>query len=219
MFELGILVAAYVLGSLAFSPWIARSQGVDLRRHGSGNLGATNVYRVLGWRFGVPALALDVLKGAAAVWLALAIRGDGWGGALPAVAGLMAVVGHMATPFAGFRGGKGVATGLGVFLALSPEAAVLAFGVWLGAVLLTGWISLGSGLAAIALPVFVLATRDALGSRGSWVALLGGVLAVLVVWRHRQNWRRIAEGREQAIWERRRETPDGGAEPGRGGEA
>lgn len=204
------LVAAFVLGSLPWSQWAARRQGVDLREHGSGNLGATNVYRVMGWRWGLLVLLLDVGKGILAVVIARALSP---GGGVPAAAALAAVAGHSFSPFVGFRGGKGVATGLGVFLGLAPLAGSLAFLVWLATVALCGWISVASGVAALLLPVFVLVTREDLGVRFPWVLALSLALTVLVLVRHRANWGRVARGAEQAIWERRSESPSEGAAP------
>jgi len=208
------LVSAFILGSLPWSQWTARRKGIDLRRHGSGNLGATNVYRVMGWQWGLPVLLLDVAKGTLAVALARALSP---GGMLPAAAALAAVAGHMFSPFVGFRGGKGVATGLGVFLGLAPVAGTLAFLVWLATVALCGWISVASGVAALLLPVFVLVTRDDLGTRFPWVLGLSLALTVLVLVRHRANWSRVARGAEQPIWSRRHETPAQGAHPGETG--
>jgi len=205
-----LIPVAFLLGGLPFSLWTARSQGVDLRREGSGNLGATNVYRVLGWRWGLFVLLLDIAKGTLAVALARALNP---GGGFPTLAGLAAVVGHLYTPFAGFRGGKGVATGLGVFLGLAPAAGILSFLVWCSVLALGGWVSVASGAGAILLPFFVLGTREDLGTRFPWVLSLAVTLALMVVIRHRRNWSRLGEGAEQKIWERRRETPEGGAEP------
>jgi glycerol-3-phosphate acyltransferase PlsY len=208
------LVTAFVLGSLPWSQWAARRRGLDLRAHGSGNLGATNVYRVMGWKWGLGVLVLDVAKGTLAVVVARSLSP---GGGLPAAAALTAVAGHAFSPFAGFRGGKGVATGLGVLLGLAPLAGALSFLVWLAVVALCGWISVASGVAAVLLPVFVVTTRQDLEARFPWVFALSLALTVLVLVRHRANWRRVARGAEQPIWERRPETPSGGAAPGRPG--
>ena len=205
------LVAAFLLGSLPFSFWIGRLHGVNLREHGSGNLGATNVYRVVGWHWGILALILDVAKGTAAVAVARVIAPAHAAGLVPTLAGLFAVAGHMFTPFAGFRGGKGVATGLGIFLGLAPTAGVLVLAVWAAVMAFTGWVSVASGIASIFLPVFVIFTRDALGPRYPWVLGLAALTMLLILIRHRTNWKRVAEGREQAIWEKRRETPEEGA--------
>jgi glycerol-3-phosphate acyltransferase PlsY len=205
------LVAAYLLGSLTWSLWAGRLHGVDIRRHGSGNLGATNVYRVLGWRWGIGVLLLDIGKGTAAVVLARVLAPPAVQGFLPAAAGMAAVAGHMFTPFARFKGGKGVATGLGVFLGLAPEAAILSFLVWLAVLAFTGWVSVASGVGAILLPIFVALTREDLGPRFPWVLGVSILLTLLVLVRHRTNWKRVATGREQAIWDNRPETPEGGA--------
>ena len=205
-----LIPTAYLLGGLPFSLWVARSRGIDLRTQGSGNLGATNVFRVLGWRWGLFVLALDIAKGALAVALARLLSP---GGGLPTLAGLAAVIGHLYTPFAGFRGGKGVATGLGVFLGLAPDAAILSFLVWCSVLAFGGWVSLASGAGAVLLPLFVLGTREDLAARFPWVLSLAVTLALMVVIRHRRNWSRLGDGSEQKIWERRRETPEGGAEP------
>jgi glycerol-3-phosphate acyltransferase PlsY len=205
------LVAAFVLGSLPFSFWIGRLHGVNLREHGSGNLGATNVYRVVGWHWGLIALVLDVAKGTAAVAVARVLAPAGAAGLVPALAGLAAVGGHMFTPFAGFHGGKGVATGLGIFLGLAPTAGGLALAVWAAVMVFTGWVSVSSGIASVVLPLLVVFTRDDLGPRFPWVLGLAVFTMLLILVRHRTNWKRVAEGREQAIWEKRRETPEEGA--------
>jgi glycerol-3-phosphate acyltransferase PlsY len=203
-----LLVAGFLLGSLPWSLWWARSRGIDLRKVGSGNLGATNVYRALGLLPGLAVLALDIGKGTLAVILA---RTFAEGGAVPAVVGLAAVAGHMASPFARFRGGKGVATGFGVFLGLAPLAAVGALLVWGAALILGGWVSVASALGALVLPVFVHLSRLDLGPRYPWALGLSILVAVLIIVRHRANWARLARGREQAIWENRPETPGEGA--------
>ncbi len=212
-FLLFSLVAAFFLGSLPWGLWAGRLRGVDVRRHGSGNLGATNVYRVLGWKWGVGVLLLDVAKGTAAVALARAAAPAGAAGAGPAAAGLAAVAGHMLTPFAGFKGGKGVATGLGVILGLAPGAGAMSFAVWVAVMAMTGWVSVASGIASLFLPAFVVVTRADLGPRYPWVLALSALICALVLVRHRSNWKRVSEGREQAIWEHRAETPEGGAAP------
>ncbi len=214
MIAAAVLLLAFFLGSLPWSLWVGKAHGVDLRRQGSGDLGATNVYRVLGARWGILVLLLDIGKGTAGVLIARALVPGPLAGGLPALAGLAAVAGHAFTPFAGFRGGKGVATALGVFAGLAPLSALLAFLVWGAALAFTGWVSVASGIAALVLPVFVVMTRDLLGPRAPWVLGLALVIMVLVLLRHRTNWRRVREGREQAIWEKRAETPEAGAERG-----
>jgi glycerol-3-phosphate acyltransferase PlsY len=119
----------------------------------------------------------------------------------------------MLTPFAGFRGGKGVATGLGVFLGLAPLPATMAFLVWGATLALCGWVSVASAIAASLLPAFLVLSRDTLGPRFPWTVGLGVVVAVLVLVRHAPNWKRLSRGAEQAIWEHRDESPETGALP------
>lgn len=206
----GALLLAFLLGSLPTSLWAGRHHGLDLRKEGSGNLGATNVYRVLGWRWGILVLILDVSKGILAVRWALILHEAG---PVPTLAALAAVLGHMASPFARFQGGKGVATGLGVFLGLAPVAATMCFLVWASALALSGWVSVSSAVGAATLPVFVFFTRDDLGVQFPYVLGLAFAVTALVLVRHSTNWRRLAEGREQKIWERRPESPEQGALP------
>jgi glycerol-3-phosphate acyltransferase PlsY len=172
---------------------------VDVRTLGSGNLGATNVYRALGPGLGVATLLLDVTKGALPVWLVprLPIVADFPGGRewCTLAVGLAAVAGHVWTMFAGFKGGKGVATTVGVLLALAPAAFGVFVGVFVIVVAITRFVSLGSVLGAIAFSVTLLAT-----SAGGWrrpAPLLGVLLALLVIVRHRENLVRLARGEER----------------------
>ncbi|HVP40255.1 MAG TPA: glycerol-3-phosphate 1-O-acyltransferase PlsY [Candidatus Saccharimonadales bacterium] len=196
-----LLVTAYFLGSLPWALWAARLRRVDLRAVGSGNLGATNVYRALGPAWGVGVLALDMGKGALAVALA---RGLGAGGPawLPPAALVVAVLGHVFTVFAGFRGGKGVATGLGGFLALVPLAGGIAVGAWVVLFALTRMVSAASLAAFVALPVATWLTQGGRADYPYLVVLTVGV-AVLVWWRHRGNICRILAGEEHRLGSRR----------------
>ena len=206
-----VLAVSFLLGSLPWSLWVGQTKGIDLRKTGSGNLGATNVYRVLGWKLGFLVLVLDVAKGLVAVQFSRGLDpNSGW---LPAASGLLAVVGHMASPFAGFKGGKGVATGFGIFLGLAPIASGLSFAVWAGTLTIAGWVSVASCIAALTLPYFVFVTRDDLHSRFPWAFALAIMIAILVVLRHAKNFERLSRGAEQRIWEKRVETPEQGAIP------
>jgi len=158
---LGVLIpvaAGYLCGALPFGLWLGRAlRGVDVRTLGSGNLGATNVYRSLGPGIGIATLVLDMAKGALPAWL---IPGSVWGGHFPGgtewcriAVGLAAIAGHMWTVFAGFRGGKGVATTAGVLLASSPIAFAVFAAVFVAAVAVTRYISVGSMLGAVAFAV------------------------------------------------------------------
>ena len=186
------IVAAYLIGSVPFALILSRRSGADdLRLVGSGNVGASNVLRVLGVKSGVLVALLDASKGAATV--ALAARLDG-GSAAPAVAGLAAIIGHVYPVWLGFRGGKGVATACGVFSVLAPMAAAPAFGIFMVSVWLTRYISLGSVLASAALPPIAWA----MGGSAATVAVASAA-AVLIVFRHRSNLRRLRAGSERRL--------------------
>lgn len=190
----GLAIAlAYLLGSVPFSFLVARAFGVtDVRQVGSGNVGATNVLRSAGRFAGALALLLDVAKGVAAPLLA------GWLApgrpAVPALAAVAAVVGHMYPVWLRFRGGKGVATGLGAFAPLVPQAALGAAAAFLVTTVATRYVSLGSvaGAAILACLAF------ALGGPGP-VAWAAAFTAILVIFRHRSNLRRLLEGSERRV--------------------
>ncbi|MBI3721646.1 MAG: glycerol-3-phosphate 1-O-acyltransferase PlsY, partial [Fimbriimonas ginsengisoli] len=183
-----MLLGAYFLGGVPFGVIVARRQGVNITAVGSGNIGATNVGRSLGWHAGLLVFLLDVAKGAGATWGALALLGDpGWAIAI----GAAAVLGHSFSPFLRFRGGKGVATSLGVLLASAPAVALLAFCVFLSCFALTRLVSLSSLLATLAAVgfFFVLSTPPVVQS----VFL---VLAIFLIYRHRSNIGRLLKGTE-----------------------
>jgi glycerol-3-phosphate acyltransferase PlsY len=188
---LAVAALAYVVGSVPFSFLVARAFGVaDVRRVGSGNVGATNVARSAGKAAGLLALACDAGKGAAAVVLAaLAFPGRP---DLTALAAVAAVVGHMYPVWLRFRGGKGVATGLGAFAPLAPGAALVALVVFALVAALTRYVSLGSVAGALALAL--LAWH---GSGAGPLAVAAAFTAALVVFRHRSNLRRILLGTER----------------------
>jgi glycerol-3-phosphate acyltransferase PlsY len=193
LLALGVIVTAYLIGSIPFSFLVARAFGVaDVRRLGSGNVGATNVLRNAGKPAGAVALCLDVAKGALAVALALRLApGDP---ALPAVAAGIAVVGHVYPVWLGLRGGKGVATGLGAFAVLEPAAALLTLPIFGLAVATTRFASLGSVLGAASLAGLTLVFRG-----NDPVAIAAMATAALIVFRHRSNLRRILDGTERRL--------------------
>lgn len=201
-----LLVASYVLGSISASYLAGRRAGVDLRARGSGNLGATNVYRVLGWRWALPVVFFDVAKGFVPAWFFPLWDGSG-AASLGLAYGLCAVAGHVWPVFLRFRGGKGVATAAGVVVAVAPFAALLAAMVWIGLVLLARIVSVASLAAATSLPVIAFVT-DA--SRETVVFLL--VLVGLVWWTHRGNVLRLVRGTELGF-EGSEATAQAGAEP------
>lgn len=199
------LIAAYLLGATPTSYLAGRvARGIDLREHGSRNLGATNVYRVLGWGWAIPVALIDIAKGFVPVWLfGRWAAGPVW---LPATLGVAAVVGHVFSPFVGFKGGKGVATAGGMFLALAPLAVVIAFPVWAAALWVTGYVSVASLLAAGSFPVWVRLT-----SPETLVAFWAAVgLALLIFISHRANIARLFAGTENRFRTRRRQ---GGGTP------
>ncbi|MEX0654944.1 MAG: glycerol-3-phosphate 1-O-acyltransferase PlsY [Phycisphaeraceae bacterium] len=203
---------AYLAGSLPFGLLIGRWQGVDLRAAGSGNLGATNVGRVLGRKWGLVCFALDAAKGLGPVLgygLASGMVGGEADGALRALAWLSvaaaAMVGHVFPVWLKFKGGKGVATGLGALLGVWPTltlpAAVAAL-VWLGTVRRTGYVSLASMLAAVSLPVLAVLSGLMFDRPAGEVAVYAAVtaaLAGLVVLRHRSNIARLRAGTETKV--------------------
>lgn len=194
------LLLAYLVGATPTSYMVGRwIHGIDLRKHGSGNLGATNAFRVLGWRPALPVVLVDVAKG----WVPAALF-PVWDGA-PALEwalayGAAAILGHIFSVFVGFRGGKGVATSAGVFMALAPWAVLIAGVVWGVVVLLTRIISLASLLAAILLPIAVFATGEPLLEL--WLSV---GLGLFVIHAHRSNIRRLLRGEESRFIRSRKE--------------
>ena len=187
-----LLGLSYLLGATPTSYWVGRVfHGLDLREHGSGNLGATNVFRVLGVRSALPVVVVDVAKGFVPVYLFSELAGVGFRWTL--AYGTAAIVGHMFSLWVGFKGGKGMATSAGVFLGLAPWAVLGGFIVWLGLALPTGYVSLGSIGAAVTLPLLIAFTPHQGGTLLVWFA---GALAVFVVWKHRSNIGRLMRGEE-----------------------
>jgi len=188
---LGVL-AAYLIGAIPVGFLVARAAGgTDIRRSGSGNIGATNVLRTLGWGLAVLTLVGDIVKGYLAVSAASAIGTEAWSAAGGAVA---AVVGNCWPLFLAFRGGKGVATGLGAFLALVPWAVAPAAVLWLVVTSLSRYVSLASIVGCVSLPV----AAALLGyPRHSVVA--AALVALIITWRHRENIARLTSGTEHRL--------------------
>lgn len=196
-----LVVLGYLAGSVPTSFWVGRAfYGVDLRREGSGNLGATNTFRVLGWKAAIPVVVVDVTKGWLPVWLFPRIDAPEalWSWAL--AYGAAAILGHVFSVWVRFRGGKGVATSAGVFLGLAPWAVLVGLLVFGITVLATRLVSLGSVLAALALPVVMAYVPVAwpLEARPTlvWFSV---ALAAFVLWAHRANIRRLLRGQERRI--------------------
>ena len=206
------IAAGYLCGSVPFGLLIGLARGFDLRQAGSGNIGATNASRVLGRRWGVICFVLDVLKGAVPVYVAGTVMGlIGQDDLSPGQSWLwlsvaaVAVLGHVFPIWLGLRGGKGVATGLGVLLGFWPMLtlpALAAAGVWLALALTWRYVSLASMAAAVSLPIWVavfsLAGKEPLAQL--WPFLVAAAaMALLVVWRHRANLARLCRGTEPKI--------------------
>lgn len=195
-----IVSLCYLLGSIPFGFLIAKMRGIDIRQHGSGNIGATNVLRVLGKKFGVAVFILDTVKGIIAARLAIHISATHPGGVPLAAAAIMGaiccILGHNFPIWLGFKGGKGIATSAGVLIGMLPLAALGIAIVWAIVFYSTRYVSLASICAALSLPVIVLGLLF-LGPVKGWpffyFALVVGLLAV---WRHRANIQRLFAGTE-----------------------
>jgi len=192
------LLAGYLLGSVPFGLLAARLKGVDIRKQGSGNIGATNVWRVCGWRYGLPVFALDVVKGIAAVLIArcLVVRLGGDAAWTPIAAALACVLGHSFPVWLGFKGGKGVATSLGVFLGLMPLPSLVALVSWAVVFKMSGYVSLASIVAAVVLPAAAMAMQFTPWAYGWPSAGFATFAGVLVIVRHRANIARLRAGTE-----------------------
>lgn len=216
---------AFLLGSIPFGLLIAKAKGIDIRAHGSGNIGATNVLRVLGKKYGIACLLFDALKGFVPVAIAtnlIQIAGrpvqvplslpEAWVLVLPAaeamkgqgvqiLTALAAVLGHNYSPWVGFKGGKGIATSAGVLIALMPAAIVILLAVWVLVFLTTRYVSVASIAAALALPPVTLwgSWHHGRIQDGTWnkpLFIFTVVIAAMAIWKHRSNIRRLREGTE-----------------------
>jgi glycerol-3-phosphate acyltransferase PlsY len=196
------LALSYTSGSLPFA-WVAgKLAGVDLRQQGSGNLGATNVFRVLGWKIGVAVFLADALKGALPVLIFPRQLDSTLDPMLWAIAcGVAAIAGHVRPLFLLFRkGGKGVATAAGVFFALAPLPMLVTFALFVAVVLASGYVSLGSLLSALLLPALLLVLQ---GPRAP-LFVISLVIATFVFWTHRANIGRLRRGEEHRFGKRGR---------------
>ena len=201
MHEFLIILLAYIIGSIPTSVWVSKYFfGVDIRDYGSGNAGATNTYRVLGSRWGTFVMVADVLKGLVATSLYLLIpyyMHDEWDRTnLMIGLGLAAVVGHIFPMFADFKGGKGVATLLGMVIAIQPLVAVCCVGVFLIVLYLTRFVSLSSILASISFAVFILFIFN---ERETLYRVFAIAVATMVILTHQKNINRIFKGTESKV--------------------
>ena len=214
-----VAVGAYLLGSLPTGFLVARARGVDIRTVGSKNMGATNVFRVLGKGPGIFVLLMDALKGFAAVALTIncypqlnqllpnIFTADGLTNppvrfGLGIIAGLFSILGHNYTCWLGFKGGKGIATTAGAFLALAPIAVAVALTAWIIAFVTTRYVSVASIVAAVALPATVWFTQPNLALR-----LIAIALGILAIYKHKANIQRLLNGTENRFNFKKKESP------------
>jgi acyl phosphate:glycerol-3-phosphate acyltransferase len=186
------LLASYLLGAIPTSHLVSRLFAkIDLREHGSGNLGATNLYRVLGWKYAIPVALFDIAKGAIPVLVFAPQVSDSELFGL--ACGVAAILGHVFSVFVGFKGGKGVATAAGVMLGLTPLALAVVATIWAVLVLLTGYVSLGSIAAAAVLPFAVYLLERPTTAELLWI---DSAVAAGVIFLHRRNIERLLTGTE-----------------------
>jgi glycerol-3-phosphate acyltransferase PlsY len=205
------VLGSYILGSIPSGYWYGRLRGIDIRKQGSGNLGATNALRVLGVPAGILVLCIDVAKGFVAVAALPLLTPYPGSDYLRVACGLAAVLGHTYTLFLNFKGGKGVATTYGVLLALAPISTILVFLVLVGVVALTKYVSAGSLASAILFPAFIWLLGES--GQSFSILILAVVVGAAVVVKHRSNIRRILDGTENKIGK------PAGATPKQGGKA
>lgn len=194
MTNLLAIVAAYVIGSIPFALLVSRRHGVDVRRAGSGNVGATNVLRTVGIGPGVAVMLLDIAKGVVAALIAERVAS---GSVVVACAGLAAIAGHVWPVWLRFHGGKGVATGAGVFGVLIPQAVIAGVAAFVVTVAITRYMSLGSVVGAMT----IVAVAFAIGARPELAAAATSAM-VIVVFRHRANLGRLIAGTEPRLGQR-----------------
>ena len=198
---IGAFIAAYLLGSIPTAVWIGKwLHKTDVREHGSGNAGATNVIRVLGWKTGIPVLLIDLAKGWFAtmmpVFLDVAEPGSAMVTNMQIAAGLFSITGHIFPVFAGFRGGKGVATMFGVLLALQPMLTLLCMGVFLIVLIITGIVSVSSMTAGITFPVFLFLLFE---TPSAIFKTFSVIVAIALLLTHRKNIGRLLRGEEKKL--------------------
>ena len=202
------IVAAYLIGSIPFGFLVGKMRGVDVRTVGSKNIGATNVFRTVGRTWGLLAFALDFLKGFIPTFLALRYArasGDAALACLPLATGVACVAGHMFTCFMKFKGGKGIATGFGMLVALTPRLVLAAFGLFIVVVCVFHYISLGSICAAAFLLVAIWFPCAELSNPQGWrnlpQCIVFSIVAVFAIWKHRTNIARLVSGTENRfVW-------------------
>jgi len=202
-----VCLLSYGLGSIATAVWAGKIfHKIDIREHGSGNAGATNTIRVIGWTTGIAVLIIDMAKGWLAAYLPVlaGIGADGSNSLInwQILCGLIAIIGHVFPVFAGFRGGKGVATTFGVLLALHPMVTFSSLGVFLGVLFITGYVSASSISAGVSFPLILLFFFD---SPSLIFTIFSVIIAIAIILTHRKNISRLLAGEERRfLWKNRR---------------
>lgn len=203
------IIACYLIGAIPFGIIVSKIfRGFDIRTQGSGNMGSTNAFRVLGWKLGLLVQVLDIAKGIGAIVLAsFLFSGLPFHNATPfqditifrIIAGVSAVLGHIFTVFAGFKGGKGISTAAGMLIGIAPIELAVAFGAFLLVVTLSGYVSLGSVIAAVIFPFTMFLRENAFGvdiTGYHTLIIFSILLSVLLIYTHRMNIQRLIEKRE-----------------------
>ncbi|MCM8806760.1 MAG: glycerol-3-phosphate 1-O-acyltransferase PlsY [Candidatus Omnitrophica bacterium] len=193
-------ILSYLIGSIPFGYLLCKTvKGIDIRKYGSGNIGATNVYRVCGWKLGFPVLIFDILKGFFPVFLGKILK---YSIPLIFVGGLFSIVGHSFSIFLKGKGGKGVATSFGVLVGFLPLPALFSFLIWLIVVLTTRFVSLGSILGSFFLPIFVIYFY----TDNRFLFSISVLIFVFIIFTHRENIKRLLKRKENRItlpWEKK----------------
>src|SRR6266480_231153 len=195
------LIVSYLLGSIPAGYLAGRLAGIDIRKAGSGNVGATNVVRVLGKRYGYPVFALDFLKGFGAVKISMLMapeRPPEWNSSeiVGILAAMSSILGHLYPPWLKFKGGKGVATSAGALLALTPVPTLIGVAIWIIVFWLTRYVSLASITAALVLPIVILVVSSQDQNKRKPLVYSSACVAAVVIWRHRSNLSRLMRGTE-----------------------
>lgn len=198
IYKIGILVLAYFIGSLSTAVWIGKAfHGIDVREHGSGNAGATNTIRVLGWKTGIPVLLIDVGKGLLASMLPvifhLADNGSSQLVNYQIICGSIAIIGHVFPIYSGFKGGKGVASTVGVLLGIAPLVTLSCLVVFLAVLLITGYVSLSSISFGIMFPIFLILIFH---TPSIWFKAFSILIALALIITHKKNILRLIKGEE-----------------------
>ena len=194
------VIISYLLGSLPNGLYVANLKGIDIRNEGSKNTGATNVFRVMGAKFGILVLILDALKGFIPLFIA---EKFGVAGNSLVLIGITAVIGHTFSPFLNFKGGKGVATSLGIFLYLAPIPMLITLLMFFVVVGITKYVSLGSVLASVMLPLLILfiPVNEKLGNKAI-VFIISALLGTYIIYKHRANIQRLKNGTENKFYKK-----------------